>query len=632
MHDANAKLWTQIRVSLQRSDREAALQCDLLQRPNSFDTLVCRPLRNRPENNMHELRRPLIICIALLIGAVSVSCSKTAEKPSVSTGNAQLLEYVSAETPYILANLVPLPDDVLDMLRPKADTMFRAYGAVIQALIDDQAGQSDDKDGEQEDAARIEALGTEIKALMSLDGLNSAGIDRTSGMVFYGDGLLPVLRLRLTDGDLMEQTISRLEGKAGEKMSTGKLGDHSYRYAGDDDARIVVAVIENDLVVTLVPANHSDELLKSVLGFTPPAKSMASSGELQTIAAQNDFEPYSLFLLDVTRLVSTFIDDQQGTNKEILALLEYDSTALSDVCKSEFREMAAVAPRAIAGYTEISTERFSSNLVVEFRKDIAAGLSELTAPVPGLGVTDSGFFSFGMSVNLLAAREFYAARLDAMEADPFECEQLADLQASVAKGRQMLSQPVMPVLYSIKGFLALVDAIEGGDMLKKQPPTSMDAGVLLSIDNPQAVLAMGAMFSPEIAGLNLQPDGKPVPLPVPPVSPVVSDALIAMTDTALAVSVGKGGEDRLESMLAADFAEPAPLMSTNLDSGRYYSFVADAMRATPPEDDKASPKVVAAMADMTEAMEGWFGRMAVDVNLTARGLEVPTTLEIAQED
>ena len=380
---------------------------------------------------MHQLRRPLIFCIALLIAAVTASCSKSKEDTPVVAANAALLEYVSADTPYVFASLAPLPDDVLEMLEPKAETMLQAYGEVIEALIAAQMKQLDGTEGAEEASARMQALTTEIKALMSLEGLNSAGIDRTSATVLYGDGLLPVWRMSLTDGNLMEQTIARLEDKAGEKMLVGKIGHHQYRYAGDDKGRIVVAVIENDLVLTLVPANHSDELLKSVLGITRPAKSMAQSGELQTMAARNDFDPYYLFLLDVPRLVSTFIDDQQGTNKEMLALMQYDPAELSDVCKAEFREMAKVAPRAIAGYTEISTERFSSKFVLELRADIAAGLATLVAPVQGLGVTEGGLFSFGMSIDLLAAREFYSARLDAMEADPFKCNHFAELQAGV---------------------------------------------------------------------------------------------------------------------------------------------------------------------------------------------------------
>ena len=75
----------------------------------------------------------------------------------------------------------------------------------------------------------------------------------------------------------------------GSKMATASIDNQHYRYAGDDNGQVIVALVDNDLVVTLVPANPADDLLKSVLGISKPEKSMASSGELQEMAAANNF-------------------------------------------------------------------------------------------------------------------------------------------------------------------------------------------------------------------------------------------------------------------------------------------------------------------------------------------------------
>ena len=413
-------------------------------------------------------------------------------------------------------------------------------------------------------------------------------------------------------------------------MSVSKIGEQSYRHAGDEKARLVLAIVADDLVISLVPATHSDDLLKTVLGLTKPAKNISESGELQALISDNNFEPYYLMLVDGTRIASTFLDDQTGTNKELLSLMDYDAATISDVCKAEIRELAGVAPRLAGGYTELSTDRWSSSFLLEFREDIAKGLATLVAPVQGLGTTEAGLFSFGMSLNVLAARTFYEERLDAMETDPFECEYFAELQQGVAQGREVLNQPVPPIVYSIKGFLAAVDAIDGMDMVNQQPPTSVEASVLLSMDNPQGLLAMGAMFSPELAALNLQPDGKPVKLELPPVSPAVTEAFVAMTDSALAISLGSDGADKLVKMLGADFAEPAPFMSAFMDTGRYYQFVAETMQLT--QNDKASPELITAMSEMMTSLADWFGNATFDVNFTASGMEMQSTIEIAEEE
>jgi hypothetical protein len=582
---------------------------------------------------MTELSKPhrtffvQVIFAVLIFGGIT-SCSKSDEKRGLDNS---LLQYVPADTPYVFANPEPLPDDVLDKLEPAIDSMLRAYATVIRTVVDVELEKVGEDGGTgEEDADRMDAVATELESLMTLDGLRSAGVGRGSTMVLYGEGLLPVFRLHLTDSALMEQTISRIEEKADMKMATGTIGKQSYRFVGDEEGTLILALVDNDMVATIVPASHTDELLKSVLGLSKPSKSIADSGELQQLMEANEFEPYSLLSIDVKRIVATFLDEQSGSNAELLAMMQYDASGLSDVCKTEIREMAGIVPRIIAGYTEFNTKRVSSNFIVELRQDIADGLATLVAPVQGLGLTKGGLFSFGISLDMLAAREFYSARLDAMEADPFECENFAELQAGVAQGRELLKQPIPPIAYSVKGFLAVVDALEGMNIRAQQPPTSVDASFLLSIDNPQGLLAMGTLFSPELAALNLQPDGKPRKLELPPVSPAVSEAFIAMTDNALAISLGQGGADRIVELFDKEFADPAPFMSMFMDAGQYYGFVADTMLLAQPDDPETPLEITAAMSNLMRAMEGWFGETSVNVHFTERGVEMPTTVEFAE--
>ncbi len=582
---------------------------------------------------MTELSKPhrtffvQVIFAVLIFGGIT-SCSKSDEKRGLDNS---LLQYVPADTPYVFANPEPLPDDVLDKLEPAIDSMLRAYATVIRTVVDVELEKVGEDGGTgEEDADRMDAVATELESLMTLDGLRSAGVGRGSTMVLYGEGLLPVFRLHLTDSALMEQTISRIEEKADMKMATGTIGKQSYRFVGDEEGTLILALVDNDMVATIVPASHTDELLKSVLGLSKPSKSIADSGELQQLMEANEFEPYSLLSIDVKRIVATFLDEQSGSNAELLAMMQYDASGLSDVCKTEIREMAGIVPRIIAGYTEFNTKRVSSNFIVELRQDIADGLATLVAPVQGLGLTKGGLFSFGISLDMLAAREFYSARLDAMEADPFECENFAELQAGVAQGRELLKQPIPPIAYSVKGFLAVVDALEGMNIRAQQPPTSVDASFLLSIDNPQGLLAMGTLFSPELAALNLQPDGKPRKLELPPVSPAVSEAFIAMTDNALAISLGQGGADRIVELFDKEFADPAPFMSMFMDGGQYYGFVADTMLLAQPDDPETPLEITAAMSNLMRAMEGWFGETSVNVHFTERGVEMPTTVEFAE--
>jgi len=576
-----------------------------------------------------SLKTILALCF---VSFVTIGCNGSpdeSESASASVSDPGLLRYVPADTPYVFAMLDPLPDEVADKLEPKVDAILRSYQGVLRAIVEISAAKSAESEGDDGlPGEAVEAL-EELAGLLSIEGFRSAGFERDSTMVLYGVGLLPVMRMTLSDGDLLDAAIARIEEKAKDSMSVATIDGQSYRYAGNEEAQLVIAVIDDEFVLSIVPTNLADDLLKSVLGLTLPSSNIADTGELQKIIDDNGFLTYLVGLVDFERIAATFLDDQSGVNSELLALLDYDGSELDDDCKSEIRAMSGIAPRIVTGYTEMSVDQFVSNTILEVRSDIAAGLATLPAPVPGLGSEQGGLLAFGMSIDLLAAREFYTARLDAMEADPYECELLADLQDGVARGREVLNQPIPPMVYSFKGFLAVVEDIKGMDLANNQPPTSADLRVLVTTDNAAGLLAMGAMFSPEIAGLDIKPDGEPVRFESQQLAGVVDAAYVAMTDNALALSIGQGSEARLGEMLSAAINDPHPFVSVEIDAARYYDFIAKTMVIEDDEKDATPPELKAAIGEVMVAIGNMFSRMTFQIEFTERGMEFPSTIELS---
>lgn len=576
-------------------------------------------------NRMKPLRLLLILFSA-------VACSNGAEDAALS--EAEILGYVPADTPYIFAVLEPMPPEVSDKVGEQSVKVVQAYAKMLKAAINEPPREDQAEQLDPETRKRIGMMIDEFAALVTPEGLPEAGIDRNSRVAFYGVGLLPVFRVTLNDTAKFEATLAKMEARAGKEMTVAEIDGHPYRYNGNDKGRFIVAVIDQQLVVTIVPASLDEELLKRVLGLTPPEQSIADSGELESLAESYDYQPYGLGLVDVEQVAATFLDEQSGVNGALLALMEHDQTALSEVCREEIRNLSGIVPRIVTGYTEMSSDQFRSNTVFEVRSDLAAGLQKITSPVPGLGQEHGGLLTFGMSFNLPAVRDFYAARLEALEADPFECELFADLQAGVAKGRAMLQQPLPPPANDFHGFLAVIEDIKGMDLEKKQPPTEIDMRFLIASANAPGLVAMGAMFSPQLAALNLKPDSTPVQLELPPGAAPIDSAWVAMSENALALSVGDDG-GMLAGMLAAASAEPAPFMSMDMDAERYYGFIGDVMTspdATQGDGGKeVSPELAQAMGEVMGSLQAMFERISFDVQFTARGVEMPSTMVLAEQ-
>jgi len=59
-----------------------------------------------------------------------VACDKSddeAAKGTVLSSNDTILQYIPADTPYVFANVAPLPDELMDKLEPKIERVLQSY-------------------------------------------------------------------------------------------------------------------------------------------------------------------------------------------------------------------------------------------------------------------------------------------------------------------------------------------------------------------------------------------------------------------------------------------------------------------------------------------------------------------------
>jgi len=567
-----------------------------------------------------------VMMVAVLL--TLTACGKKDEVLVVTplTDTSGPLRYVPADTPYVLSALEPAPDDFMDKMEPKIDELLVTYRTMLRAIMAQAADAAADGESDPELDARIAAVVEELVTLLSLDGLRGAGMSRDSTAVFYGHGLLPVLRISLTDDALLDAAIRRIETEAGQSLPVGEIQGRQYRYFDAEQVRVILATLDDQMILTVVPPSFDEAQLDQLLGLRLPARNIAETGVLQEIADEYGFMTAFVGFFSTERLAATFIDEPAGLNKGLLAVIGHDVNELSDICKAEIRSLAAVAPRIVSGYDEISVEQVKSSLVVELRQDIAAGMATIPTAVPGLGTPHGGLFSIGLSMNLTATREFLASRLDALEAEPFECDKLAGFEQMVVGGRQALSQPLPPVAYNFRGFVAVINDIQGYDFAQQAPPESIEASFLLAMDDAPALLAFGQMMSPELAEMSIEPDSQPHQLELPAAQNGIDSAWIALSESALALSVSPEAENVLPKLLQADSVSPPPFLSIDVDAESYYTMVAQAMEK---RDDDVNEEMQAAIAEVLVAAAQFYDRFGVRVDFTDRGIEVSSDVTLA---
>lgn len=542
-----------------------------------------------------------------------------------------LLRYVPADTPYIVASVEPMPDEFAELYAEQVASAWEMMRSAMQNLLTTAAPGGPDRE-------TVEM----INELISPEMLERTGMSRESTSLLYGYGLLPVFRATLGEGHdfngVLDNIESLLERQSQLVIETASIDGQNYRYLLADQARIIAAVLENEFVLTVAPVSFDDAELASILGLELPDRSIADSGRLQDIADEYGYTANLIAMFDAERIAATFLDQPNATDAKLLDLAGFDGQMISAACRNEYRDLAGVAPRIVSGYTEISQENMAMSMVVELREDIAAGLAAIPAAVPGMGAATTAMMSFGMSFDIPAMRAFANARLDALEADPFECEALADLAAVVPMARMNLNQPLPPLVDGLHGFSAMLDIGDLNLANLQSLPSDLDLAVLIATDDAAGVVSMASMFDPELAALNLGTDGQIVELSLPagitgPGSNPFGSMYIAATESSLAVGMGSNARANLERLMAAPAGDTSSFFSMSVDTARYYGLMADALESVNAGSLAAQGAAVpqlASMSEMMRSLQDIYSREYVDVRFTERGIEMPVRLELKQ--
>jgi hypothetical protein len=557
-------------------------------------------------------------CLVLVGCERKPAAPSAADVPAILSSEESILRFIPADSPYVLVNPEPIDDELLAKMTGDAFQYSAGYESAMRDALKRDADAYPEDSAEREQAERAADVMASMLRLISLDGMRDAGFDINGSVAVYGHGLLPVVRAELLDGDAFEAAVSAIEQDADHELDTAELDGVRYRFLEDDGTRIMFGAFGDYVVLSVAPSSFTDAELRQLVGLDLPKTSLAASGKLGQIAGEYGYTSHYIGFVDTQRIAATLVEGGGELDAALFMNVDFDRSSLSEVCREEIREFAGIAPRMVFGYRKIAKDGIDGGMTIELREDIAAGLMTLPAIVPGLGIDPGAFFSLGVGIDLMAARKFYEARLDAMAKDPYACEYFAELEANAARGREALAQPVPPVVYGFRGVVAVFDDFDLS-ALQSDRMTEQDAGLLVAIEDAPGLVLTASMFSPELAALDIQPDGQPVELDLPVMTSRGDPPYLAMTDDSLVLATGTDSGRRIEQMLVADSKEPAPIFSAAGDAGQYYNMVGEAMSES---DSQMSPETSESIRASMAALADVYDRMQLDVQLTQRGVEI----------
>jgi hypothetical protein len=574
------------------------------------------------------MSRPLsqiLVSVGLL--ALVAACTREAEPPT-----AGLLQHVPADTPYVFVNSRKLPKDLGEKLADHYATQLAvqraSFGRMREQLEDSPDAAAMAHTGRQLFEV-LDALFAEFEGRGTAAQLRELGIEPVTRSALYGIGVLPAVRVEIADAERLNAMLDRVEQRAQVSALRGELAGQSYRRIDLGPIDAVLSVTAGHLVGGLLVDALFDQHLPLLLGQELPDESLAKTGSIEALIDRHGFTGYGEGYVKLDDLVAILLGKGSGRNAAVMQALAAPPLPVSTGCMRMTEQLLAGMPRMVMGITQADERRLTARGIWESSPVVAGYLQKLAAPVPGVGNPYSGLLAVGMGIDLPQLRNAIDALLRQVVAAGESCEWVdpAVLQAAIPQLNLILG----PMTAGIKGFNLQLDDLDFDPQTFE--PTNVRAGLLAAVDDPRGVFALGAMFNPALAALEIPSDGSLVDLPrdlgldeqTPPLK-------VAIKDKALLLLAGSESADMMHPLFNAVPLDPAPLFAIDYGIHRLmqrFSSLLDRMVA------QLAGQGEAEMArELEDQLQGFrlqaeiFDRLRISVHANADGLVMDQVMEL----
>lgn len=540
------------------------------------------------------------------------------------------LAFVPDDSPWVFANLEPVPETTRARFEQQMQAAWPLMLEVLDRALADlkkapAADATDTKPAEAAKAARLlEAVLDEFRARDTVAKWREVGLSPEAHTALYGIGLLPVVRLELSDPQAFRAMVARIEAKVGEKLAVTKVGEQEAWTFGTTEAGGLMAIQGSHLVLGLVPGNADEALKRRVLGLDRPAKSMADSGALADFNKARGYLPQGSGWIDTRRIVALV-----GADEGVAAIARAagsEPPALDATCRAEFDAIAAKMPRLAFGYTALDAERMAMHARLDLEPALAKSLLALGGRTPG-GASRDSLFDFGLALPVLGLRDFLVAQADAVAKSPFACAHLAGLNEGFAETRTKLQGMLPPPAANLSGVRLTATHLAWP---KDTDKPDFGGHLVIGSGSPALLAGLAQLASPELQKVTLAPDGKPVAIPASALPAAYADVpvSVAMGEKTLALAIGKDDTARLAATVAAAPSADGVWLDMSY-SGRVYALFGDAFDRFGAFLPDAERQQFQAQRQLYAMYAQWFRRFDMQVAVVAEGIDFNETVEFA---
>lgn len=554
----------------------------------------------------------LVLATSLLTG-----CGREdeAEAPEVDDAvRGALFERVDADSIYIFANLEPLPESLSERFWQAAEPIWETNSETYDVLL------------EATESPLARALIGEFLAIDSREAFEARGFESNGLWAIHALSLYPVVHWQLTDPQAFEAMLDRASAEAGTDLPTRRIDSTEIIWVEIDNFGLAVHHDEHFITLALVP--DDDALLRRVANLEQPGRAFPTS-TLADFNRERGFKPQGSGYLDFNRLFDALLDGDDPHMAPVRDALDLETAGNDAACRNELRALADIIPRISTGYTGVTGNRIDLAMTIETDADLGNRLAAIADSPVALANGRPGLFSAGMAFNLVAARDFARDLVGGWVEHPPECPMFSNIRDQAEEWQLGLNRPIPPVITNLQGFRVEVDRLEIGE----DDEVMGDAAGTLAVfmRNPQMLIGMAQMFSPQIAELELAPGKEPQRLPAEMLHnmPEGIEAWIAMGENAIGLALGADQRDRLPAALESGESGSA-ILHYAIHWPAYAEMMQAMMERTRAELEQTELEIdMPPNDDMFAGLAEAYRYSDATIELTGNGIRMSSSLELA---
>lgn len=533
----------------------------------------------------------------------------TATTPAAPDLVDQLLARIDAEPAMLWLSLESLPQPLLEQLWARMDMASELNEEAYEEIAE-----------ETEDPL-LRALLTEFGTLDSPEAWAERGIEITGVAGAHTVGIFPILHWQLSDPAAFEATIERIESEAETPFTRRQIVDQTVIWHDLDEIGLAIHHDASFLTVGLIA--DRPELLRRVANIDP-AEPALQSAQVDAFNTARGFRNDSAGFIDFQRMLALLLDSEDAILVEARAEGPLGAVANDEACRAELGALTRTFPRQSFGTTAADANSMTVMTRLETEPGFGLRLAPMADSPLSLDLERAGLVSAGIAFNLIAARDFGRELVAGWIDNPPQCHLFSNVTEQAPDWQLALNRPIPPLVTNMHGMRLRVDRLdmEDGEL------SSVIGNLALFMRNPQMMLGMAQMFSPELAALDLSPGAEPQPIPaglVPNLEGI--PAWLGLSETGLGLAIGES-EGLTDALTAGD--PDSRIFAGGLDLAGYSDLVKLGMSALPAEQAAQADDLGANDSDEAMAlMASIYQYVSKSVHLGEPGIDLVLRVELA---